>query len=199
MSLEKILEYTAEHWLNIGSIIFLLIIIPVRNWTRNKALEKIKTKLNEGEYIVYEPSTPIWVGDIFAPLLIGGIILQFILSSFIFPDYLNSLPLVIIIKLMLIIIGSFCLFYICCSKYVITNQRILTEFTFDFMYKFKKLFDFFEFGVLNLNIANIENIEIKGYHGFLVIKPIDSNKTYNLLFENTKKIKSIIEKQISLS
>lgn len=189
--IEQILEQAKHQWLNVGSVIGLLIIIPIRSWTRNRALGKLKKQFSEDEYIVYEPSLPFII-EFFAPLQLGGSTLELILSH-------DLPPVHIAISIFFTIVVFFLIFWLSCIKYGLTNIRIFCVPSFDFMYKFKKLLgvEFFE-----LNISDINSVNQKKYptgYIFLEIETKNGKKPLRLMFDNMDEIQSKIDDQILLS
>lgn len=187
--LRHLLEQARHQWLNIGSVVFLLILIPIRRWTRNIAFEKIKKKFDNDEYILIEPVIPFFV-EFFGPFLFGGATLELILS----PD---KQPINLIISILFTLIMLFGIFLLSCSKYGVTNKRVFYIPSFDFMYKFKNFswFNFFEVG-----INDIKNISKKKYLGYfhLEIETKTNEKPIRLMFENIDEIKTEVNNQILL-
>lgn len=195
--IQQILEQAKNHFLNVGSIIFFLILIPIRNWTRNKALEKIKKKFEDDEYIIYEPNF-IFTMEIFLPLLLGGSILELILSSSSFP---NSLPIIIGIRIIFILILSLFAVLVICTKYVLTNKRFFAVASFDFIYKFDSLLKKFKGNFFEISILEINEVRIEKSYGQELFKIELKNGVIlpSLMVENAQETKFKIDNQIILS
>lgn len=182
------------------AIVFYLLYLVVSYFCRKKALKRIKENLQEGEVIVYEPKFS-YVAEIVFPLAIGGFLGGFIIPFFIYPNlqYVrtsasvmsrNSLPFWIICELILI----FALGFVSCWKYAITNKRIITAYTFKFIYKFGKIID--------IKFSNISHLEMKEHKAIslklLYIWLKDETNVMISGFKDIEKVKSIIENQINL-
>lgn len=190
LRMEFLIEQAKHQWLNVGSVLFLLILIPVRKWTRNIAFEKIKKQFIKDEYIIYEPQFS-FVVEFFAPMLFGGVALELILS--------HEDIFVGIIMLVAIIVFS-CIFFTSCIKCVITNKRFFCIPSFNFMYE-NKLIKLLGIVFFELNIFEISSVKVKassiGYRG-LEIETRINKKPIRLMFENMDEIQSKIEDQILL-
>lgn len=188
------------------AIVFYLSYLILSYFCRKKALKRIKNNLNEGEYIIYEPKFS-YATEIIFPLGIGGFLGGFILPFFIYKNiqYIQTSPLPIITRnsLPILITGEliliFAVCFISCWKYAVTNQRILTAYAFDFIYKLgNKITE--KFSDISVEFSNINYLEIKN------VKPL-SLKLFNIWlkdgtcvkispFENIEKVKSLIESYI---
>lgn len=193
------IEQARHQWLNIGSVIFLLIVIPIRNWTRNIALDKIKSKFEEDEYIVIEPKPPFAV-DFFAPLLLGGSILEMILEPTVSsnsPYFIQYIILVKGISILFLSLVLFALFIVSCTKFLLTNKRLFIEPSFDFMYKLNKLLSFFEYKFLELKLTDIDDIKNESFYwqNVLKIETKNGEQVPRLVFDNMNEIKLEIDKQ----
>lgn len=191
--IEQLLEQAKHQWLNIGSVIFLLILIPIRMWTRDIALQKIKKKFDKNEYIVYEFGFR-FNAEFFAPFLFGGITLELILS--------HDLPQIhLVISIACILILFFIIFLTSCSKYVITNKRFFCAPSFDFMYKFNKFIKFLCIKFFELNISDISSVTVKKSTIGILSLEINTKtceKLPRLYFDNMDEIQSKINSQILL-
>lgn len=165
---------------------------------RKKALQRIKENLQEGEVIVYEPKFS-YVAEVVFPFAVGGFLGGFIIPFFIYPDiqYVrtsalvmprNTLPLWVIGELILI----FALVFVSCWKYAITNRRIITAYTFKFIYKFGKVIDIKFSNINHLEITQLKAISLK----LLYIWLKDGTNIMVSGFKDMEKVKSIIEKYI---
>lgn len=194
--IEQLLEQAKHHFLNVGSIIFLLLLIPIRNWTRNMAVQKIEKKFEDGEYIIYEPNF-IFTMEIFLPLLLGGSILELILSSSSFP---NSLPIIISIRMIFILILSLFTFLVICTKYIITNKRFFVVASFDFIYKFNKLLKKLKGNFFEISISEINEVKIEKFYGQELLKIESKNGVIlpTLMVEEAQEIKFKIDNQIAM-
>lgn len=183
--IEQLLEQAKHQWLNIGAFAFLLILIPIRSWTRNLAFKKIEKTFSDDEIILVEPKIPFIV-DFFVPSLFGGSALELILSH-------EDLPIILFIRILIVLALLFCVFLSVCTKYEITNKRVFCVPSFDFMYTFKKFLgiNFFE-----LNLSDINSVKIKapamGYNG-LEFENKNGEKSIRLIFDNMDEIKSKID------
>lgn len=192
--IEQLLEQAKHQWLNIGSVIFLLILIPIRGWIRNIALEKIKKRFDEDEYIVYEPSFPFMV-EFFAPFLFGGMTLELIVSH-------NNSFIVLSARIFLLLILYLYVFFPICIKYLITNKKIYAVPTFDFYYKLNNLFNLIKIKFFEINILDINNITIEhSWNGevALKIKTKTEEDFPRLFLDKVNEIKSQIDNQIVIS
>lgn len=185
--MDFLIEQAKHQWLNIGSVIFLLILIPIRRLMRNIAFEKIKKNFSKDEYIIIEPVIPFFV-EFFGPFFFGGVTLELILS----PD---PEPINLTISIIFTLAISFMIFILSCSKYGLTNKRVFYVPSFDFMYKFKTFpgITFFD-----VNISDIKNISKKRYpigYFYLEIETKTSKKPIKIMFDNMDEIETEINKQ----
>jgi hypothetical protein len=196
----------------ITSIIVYIFYSVCSYFGRKKALIRIKNSLYENEEIIYEPEHS-HKGEIIFIFLVGGFLGMFILPFFIYPEiqYIdhfnrNSLPFLIICELIFILL----LFYLTFRKYVITNKRIISAYTFRFMDIKNLLFEFISnkidknfFKSININFSDIKRLEIKTYNmlssKYTLFIIWLNNGTYVRIppFKDLEKVKTIIDNYIN--
>lgn len=185
--IEQLLEQAKHQWLNIGSVVFLLILIPVRGFIRARALNKIKKKFDDDEYIVYEPTIPSII-EYFAPFLFGGATLELILN--------HNIPFIhIIISALFTLFGLFVIFLSIYIKYIVTNKKVyfISTMNLDIFNKLLKIIgiQFFE-----VNVIDIKNIEIKKFSlGTMILTIIKTKEEQPIelpLLENINETKTKI-------
>jgi len=182
---------TINTLIQFGAIFYLLLLL-FRYICRKIALGRIKRSLEEGEFIVLEPSFSIII-ELLAPLGIGGFI-DVLLSVFMPTDFhafwLNktTFPFLVITE----IISILAILFLSCIKYVVTNRRIIRALAFNYTYK-----DYYK-GIKHIYISNIDHLEIKGNSNLLKIRLKDGSD-FNMTpstISSTKKVKSTIEKYL---
>lgn len=186
-----------------GAFIFYIFVVMFRLWTQNRALKKIETILQEGEKIIYQIEFQKLLNIVF-PLLTGGIIGGYIFPLFLYPEnqQINEIarehPIFLIAGAILAV--SVVLIF-SCKRNVLTNRRILNQWSFDFMNVLgtDPTSESAMFKNTNLFYSNILSINLRK---FLWITLIDINTKDNKYLylrglKNLKKILSIIENQIN--
>jgi len=180
-------------WLMIkGALIFYFLTIPFKIWAQNRALKKIEGLLDEDEEIIYKPHFD-YTAETILPLAVGGFFSGFILPFYFYPQIQNIMLLNrenLFIGFIAFLIILFAEFFVLSWKYIITNKRIITGYSFDFIYKFGK--------VINLyfkDIKSIKHVRYLSIHNINIITNDDDFFYFGGL-KNIEKIKSIIEEQI---
>lgn len=175
------------------AIIYYLCFIPFRYWTQNRALKKIKTMLQEGEEIIYKPKFNYTIGLV-VPLSVGAFFGGFILPFYLYPEIQNIMLLYRKYLFIGIIAEIVCLWVslmVACSRWIITNKRVLRIYAFDFINKF--------FKPISVNFADLKSLKSVKYFGGENINMIKPNNRYTYItgFKNMKKIKEIMDGQIN--
>lgn len=189
--IEQLLEQAKDHWLNVGAFAFLLILIPIRGWIRNIALEKIKKQFDKDEHVVYEPSLPFMI-EFLAPFLFGGGVLELILSHDDFPILLG-IRIFCALGLLLIIFLSIC------RKYLITNKKVYLIPTLKLNRVVLKLFEIIGIKFFELNISDINSVKSEasslGTRG-LEIETKTGEIMSRLVLDNVNETKFAIDSQM---
>lgn len=177
----------------IFGIIFLLFMIPIRNYWRKLALNRAKQSLKENERIIYVAKFHFIV-DFVAPFVVGGVVGGYILPFFLYPDLqhvdqITRESLVIFIPLAFICLLT--TLFISCVVDVITNFKCQRYLAFSFLDSLSK-HDF------NKKISEFKSIELKQLCLIKFLKiQLKNNFTYDLCgFGKLHEIKRIIEEMI---
>lgn len=188
---ESLIEQARHQWLNVGSVVFLLALIPIRNWLRTRALEKVKKKFSDDEYIVYEPKLSPLI-EYYVPFLFGGISLELFLNH-------NDIPIILFIRISCVITLLLILLLSLYKKYLITNKKFYVIATLNLGYSFDRLFNYLGIKLFELSFSDIKSINVEtsslGSVG-LVIEVKSGDKVPKLFVENINEIKSVIDNQI---
>lgn len=187
-----------------SAVIFYIFIVLFRFWAQRKALKKIENMLQDDEEIIYNIDFSNVI-NLVLPLLTGGTIGWYILPLLLYPKYIqiiinstNNYPLLSIIGIFFVV---FINLLFSCKRNVLTNCRLLNQWSFDFMNVLGTdlTSESAIFKNTNLFYSNILSINLRK---FLWITLIDINTKDNkyLYLRGIKdigKIQSIIEKQIN--
>jgi hypothetical protein len=179
-------------------IIFCLLYSIISYYGRKKVLKRIEESLQKDENIAFK--FPFRFEIFFLPLVVGGFWGGFILPFFIYSEiqYIEPfdrsfLPLLIILEV--ILIGL--ILYTACWKLIVTNQRIIGAYAFQFMdninNKFIKLISGKPFESINIKFSDINYIERSGNLFKIGLK----DSTFIRAVAYSEKVKSYINNHLN--
>ena len=177
----------------ITGVIFYIIYTILSYFLRRKSLKNINNSLLEDEYIELEPKFT-FVVDTFVPFMTGGFVGGFIVPFLIYPEiqmidtmhrqefyfWISVLPIVLL-----------ALFYLSCTKFVLTNKRMIYGWSFRFLYSLTNIFNKFDY----LNYSDIKDFKYMNFLMTNILTLYTNNKSFVISgFKNIKEFQPIIEK-----
>lgn len=185
------------------ALIFYIFVVIFRAWAQNRTLKRIKVILKEGEEIIYHIQFLFSI-DVIVPLVVGGFFGGCILPFYLYPDIQNimsinrsNLPIWCFCEIICIL----AVLVFSCKKNVLTNSRLLNQWTFEKLNILGKdpTSSSALFKNTNLNYSDISSIKSrKSYWRKLIdIHTKDNKYLYLAVCKNIEKIKTIIDEQIN--